>query len=292
MTTVDVPAPARWIVGVDGSAGSVHALRWSTSQAGSQAASIRVIRAWQPSFVGLADRDIASVLDLGPKSIQAALAEMAADLGDVGRTIEWTVEVGNPAGTLLDNTDDASLLVLGTRGAGGFRRLLLGSVSHQCAAHARVPVAVVPPSAALDGNLDRIVVGMDGSDNAKAALRWALGFAKPDTTIEVVGAWEPSSLATVADRADFDYLAAPARERFSDAIEEVCGPLGSTKARIETDFQYTNPAKVLLERSSDADLLVVGTRGQGWLASAVLGSVSARVLHEASCPVVVVPDRG
>lgn len=278
----------QWLVGVDGSKGSGHALRWSVSLAEARSARIRVVRAWQPRVSAVGELDLPFLAEQVPEAARAELDELAASLGEAGQ-IEWTVESGNPSSTLIDAAEGADLLVLGTRGLGGFKRLLLGSVSHQCAAHAHVPVAVIPPSASLDGRVDRIVIGMDGSPNAKAALRWALDFAGSETTVHIVGVWEPSVLATEADRQDFDYLSEPARERFTEAIDEVCGARTGDEVNLEADFRYANAAAALLECGSEADLLVVGARGQGLVASAILGSVASRVLHQAPCPVVVVP---
>jgi nucleotide-binding universal stress UspA family protein len=92
-------------------------------------------------------------------------------------------------------SEHAELLVLGARVLGGFRGLLLGSVSQQCLHHSRVPISVVRATeAATPGERTpgRIVVGADGSPASNVAVRWALaeGTAR-GATVEVVHAWEP-----------------------------------------------------------------------------------------------------
>lgn len=279
----------QWVVGVDGSPGSAHALRWAADQARGRPVAIRSVHAWHPTALGIAGLSAPSLHDQVPDAVHRTLDELAAMLGDDAGSVEWSVVLGNPSGALLDVAEGADLLIVGTRGLGGFKRLLLGSVSHQCAMYADVPVAVVPESASVGPPRGRLVVGMDGSANAKAALTWALSHARPASTVVVLGTWEPSSLATAADRPDFDYLAQPARERFTQAVDEMREAFAARDVMLETDFRYAGAAEALLGYCADVDLLVVGARGHGAVASAVLGSVSSRILHHASCPVVIVP---
>ena len=130
-----------------------------------------------------------SVDDFRPETADESLAELTAELTPRGVAVEGFIEYGGVATVLLDACERADLLVVGTRGLGGFSRLLLGSNSQQCATHARVPVAVVPGGTDDDAAIEQIVVGMDGSAGARAALAWALDFATPDTGIRVVSAW-------------------------------------------------------------------------------------------------------
>ena len=95
------------------------------------------------------------------------------------------------AAALLDASDGADLLVVGARGLGRVRRLLLGSVSQQCLHHATCPVAIVRDGTQQsDERIARIVVGIDGSDTAGRALEWALEAGRlHQATVEVVHAW-------------------------------------------------------------------------------------------------------
>ncbi|WP_231861142.1 MULTISPECIES: universal stress protein [Frankia] len=156
------------LVGVDGSAASLAALRWAAGQAALHAAPLRVVHAWQPTPLlppgHRAARDRAAleqaahaVLDdcvtsglpdrgLPARAMPArALAARApADEGPAAVTLDTRLALGGPAQSLLAEAVDARLLVLGSRGHGGFAGLLLGSVAHQCVHHARCPVAVIP----------------------------------------------------------------------------------------------------------------------------------------------------
>lgn len=136
----------------------------------------------------------------------------------------------------------------------------------------------------------RIVVGVDGSEPSKAALRWAAGFAaETGGFIDAVIAWQsPSDLGWAylpGDwRPDQD-----AEKLLTQAVDEVFGanrPLG-----LRLTVERGNPAKVLIDQSRNAELLVVGSRGHGGFAGLLLGSVSASCAEHAKCPVLVVHDR-
>ncbi len=287
MATNEVPPPAvggghRWIVGVDGSELAELALNWAVVHAGRHRATVRVVNVWQAR---IGDPSHAPLEHLRGRA-EAILASMRDVIETTHPGAEFVTEYGSPAERLLELADDADLLIVGTRGLGGFRRLLLGSTSHQCAAHSTVPVVVVPRQSPITKEIGRIVVGVDGSPNARAALRWALRFAAPDTTVEAVGVGEPS---TPAVETDAEHLPSRARESFDQSIDDVEADEPGD-SRVHRVFEYGKPAVVLGDRASTADLLVVGARGQGGIAAALLGSVSYKVLHRTTVPVVIVPE--
>jgi nucleotide-binding universal stress UspA family protein len=247
-----------WIVGVDGSEASMHALRWAREHASRHQATTVAICVGGDCRPAIEDPEI-----------------------------ELRVRAGRPAAVLLAESANHSLLVVGTRGRGGFAGLALGSVSLQVATHASVPVAVVPAAAPV-GPIERVVVGMDGSPQAIAALRWAVGFVPADARIVVIGAWQPSNLATPADQADFPALAEGARERFDNGVDQVERAQPEPRV-IERRFSYESPRVALWEASRHAELTVVGARGHGAIGSVLLGSVSSWLLHHAPCATVVVP---
>lgn len=140
----------RIVVGVDGSDESRTALRWAVDEAERRAAIVEALIAWHlPSWFMLEGGGRAE-----HKRLSVALRDTAADKLDhwvraaVGarpvRVEQLVVEQG-AASALLEVSDGADLLVVGSRGLGGFRGLMLGSVSSQCVQHARCPVVIVPP---------------------------------------------------------------------------------------------------------------------------------------------------
>jgi nucleotide-binding universal stress UspA family protein len=133
----------------------------------------------------------------------------------------------------------------------------------------------------------RIVVGMDSSPEAASALDWAQHNAGPDDSIVVVRAWEiPALVMPYAPGAvfpyDFEQLAKSALEESVD---------GRADARIETLLRRGHPGDAIVDAAADADLIVVGHRGDSRIAL-MLGSTANYVLHRATCPVVIVRGSG
>lgn len=138
--------------------------------------------------------------------------------------------------------------------------------------------------------MGRIVVGVDGSANARRALEVAIEEARNrDATLEVVHAWSmPTGTAfavwTVPDPAIFE----KAGQQVLDAAIESTQDCGVT---VEPLLAHGPASSVLLERSDGAQLLVVGARGHGGFVGLLLGSVASQVVEHAPCPVLVVPGR-
>ena len=132
------------VVGIDGSEGSLAALRWAGREARRRGASLRVVTAWQVSAVstiptfGVGEPVDEVLADLG-EGLARTLAEEGLD--DVAEPV---VVEGHPAEALVEASEGADMVVVGSRGHGGFSGLLLGSVSQHVSHHARVPVVVVP----------------------------------------------------------------------------------------------------------------------------------------------------
>ena len=145
------------VVGVDGSPSARTALCFALDEARLRGAPVRVVGAWHVP-VAAYDRafvppDPVAVRELEPQMrlvLERALEETGETAADVD--VETVVREGTPAGVLLDEAQGADLLVVGSRGLGGFRGLLLGSVSQQCADHAPCPVVIVPHGRELTGD--------------------------------------------------------------------------------------------------------------------------------------------
>jgi nucleotide-binding universal stress UspA family protein len=138
----------------------------------------------------------------------------------------------------------------------------------------------------------RIVVGVDGSPSANAALRWAVRHAElTGDAVEAIIVWQYPIIGAsygwagvaVTDGTD---LRALAEKTLTQAIDEATGHGSAVPVTPRVIEGY--PASVLVEQSADADLLVVGSRGHGTFADALLGSVSQHCSHHARCPVVIV----
>lgn len=139
----------RIVVGIDGSPGAAAALRWAVAEARLRGAVLQVLHAWQLPVLAVAPF-AAPTIDA--REYQAAaeqlVADSVADAGAEDLAPQQVAEGGGPAAVLLRHAVGASLVVVGTRGRGGFAGLLLGSVSQQVIGHAPCPVVVVPEDAA------------------------------------------------------------------------------------------------------------------------------------------------
>lgn len=136
----------------------------------------------------------------------------------------------------------------------------------------------------------KIVVGVDGSDNAEAALRWALDNSSVDDEVIAVQAWQLPVAAgfEAAPPLDPEPFEDSAKANLETAIESIATGPGEV-ARVQAVVQSGHSGAVLIDQSRTADLLVVGSRGHGGFVGLLLGSVTTYVVNHAVCPTVVVP---
>jgi nucleotide-binding universal stress UspA family protein len=138
----------------------------------------------------------------------------------------------------------------------------------------------------------RIVVGIDGSEPSKQALRWAIEQAGlTGATVEAVIVWEyPATYAwgtvVIFDAAE---LADASERALVETVAEVAGD--EPPVRIDSLVITGHPAYELVQQAKGADLLVVGSRGHGGFVGSLLGSVSQYCVHHATCPLVVIRDQ-
>jgi nucleotide-binding universal stress UspA family protein len=142
----------------------------------------------------------------------------------------------------------------------------------------------------------RIVVGVDGSKDARNALAWALDEARMrGASVEVVHAWRLPSLvvagpfgaAPIVDEDTIDRVQRAAEHLLEEELQAV----STEGVEVEPIAPRASPANALMDIARGAELLVVGSRGHGGFAGLLLGSVSQQVSHHAPCPVVIVPRR-
>jgi nucleotide-binding universal stress UspA family protein len=283
------------VVGIDGSVGGASALRWAVDEASLRDAPLLAVHVRAQQAVGIT----AAAGVVGGEAAARQRAETVLDEvlrstvplpGDVG--IKRVVRSGHPASALIDEAAAGELLVVGARGAEGFRGLRLGSTAEHCARHSPCPVVVVPVE--RHPAVGRVLVAVDGSAAAQSALEWAIDeAARRGAELAVLTAYNPYRRGRPFG-AEFMDVASPGWERRlrQEAQQILTGALARvtvpTELSVTTDVVAGHPAHVLAEQSAEAELLVVGSRGLGGFAGLLLGSVTRQVLHHATCPVVVV----
>ncbi|WP_017596496.1 universal stress protein [Nocardiopsis potens] len=288
------------VVGVDGSPGSRTALDWAAAAAERRGARLVVVNALDMPMVALPFSSpvrmnpMAEVTDRASGVLTTALGRVAETAPGLKARTE--VSLTDPASALLDASEEAELVVVGSRGLGGVGSLFLGSVSTRVTSHASCPVAVVPPESGAARTPGRVVVGVDGSEPADAALRFALDeAARTGAELTVVHAWQPPvpyDTGTFAVGVGFDReaFALRAREAVQTSVDKLRTP-ADADVRVRVSVVEDQPAHALLTAGRDADLVVVGGRGRGGFRGLLLGSVGQSVLHHAEVPVAVVRDR-
>lgn len=288
----------RVVVGVDGSDGALRAARWGAREATLRDRGLTLIHAVLPDVAGgVLGMGIPPRLDLIDEMRASAIVELtrlSAELDCADVLVH--VEIGTPSGLLLHASDAAELLVLGSRGRGGFAHLLLGSVGTQVASHASCPVVVVRTDDPLEANrpdMNEIVVGIDGSPHSINALEFAFAEAsRHEWDLVAVHAWEVPAFDLIVS------LDGPIAFPLQDVADAEIRLAAEVLTEFRADYPEVHVAEILvrspavqalLNASTRAALIVVGTRGRNSALGALLGSVSNGILHKARVPVAVIP---
>lgn len=282
----------RIVVGTDGSAAAATAVRWAAEEAVRRGAALQVVHAWLPPYpVPPTDlyTDDAPLQRAAEALVNATVERLRQEVPDLV-DVEASAAMEHPAPALLCDAEGAELLVVGSRGRGGFAALLMGSVSERCLTHAPCSVAVVP-GAMANIPRGRVVVGVDGSASSEEALAWAAREAQlRGARLDVVHAWTMPDVTCHDDAAlvgDPDGLAEASRALLEDMVAGVADErAGGPPVLLQS---VAGPAaQALMQSAAHAELLVVGARGVGRLRGVLLGSVSRQCAHHAPCPTVVV----
>ena len=145
------PESRRIVVGVDGSPDSLHALRWAARLSVALDVPLQAMFVWEPPFeFGWTHPATLNTWDWHAQSLKRLKAAVDEAFGaDAPEGISMRVVQGYPAAKLVEASKDALLLVVGSRGHGGFSSVVLGSVSVKCAEHAHCPVLVARSDATV-----------------------------------------------------------------------------------------------------------------------------------------------
>jgi nucleotide-binding universal stress UspA family protein len=190
-----------------------------------------------------------------------------------------------PARALLDAAAGEAMLVVGARGLGGFKGLLVGSVSQHCV-HAAVVPTVVVRDVSEPARAAGVVVGVDGSDHARGVLAWAVDEARRRAApLTVVHGYDRPVTSDLLPLLNPERLAEGARRVLDDALATV----DTSGLDLTVTASPTGPAGATIDAAGDADLVVVGSRGLGPVRRLLLGSVATQVLHHAPCTVAIIP---
>jgi nucleotide-binding universal stress UspA family protein len=282
------------VVGVDDSPYSRSALYWAIDEATWRQSPLEVVYAWRsmyrtwPGGPGLVDLAMAS---RGYGEGRLASLVSRAQASDPQTSITGRLLEGRPSAVLLKAAAaaQAQMLVVGARGVGGFDGLLLGSVGLHVVTNAPCPVVVVRVARRPVGP---IVVGIDGSPESKAVLSTAFDEASVrNARLDVVQVLYVHSEAEGVP--DPNAALAMARSEASELMVQLLAEAVQQHphVKVRTDLPVGYPAEVLINASSQASMLVMGSHGGGGFADMGLGSVAHAVVHHARCPVMLLRHR-
>jgi nucleotide-binding universal stress UspA family protein len=286
------------VVGVDGSEADQQTLTWASAEATRRQGELLIVHA-QDVIEG------AAVSESPVSSLPFERQDFADGL--LSRSVEWVslsfpalsvrslTRREKPAQLLLEQSERAALLVLGTHGDNRFVGALLGSVSQKLAAHAVCPVVVLPADLPHDAHLpNTVVVGVSRSAGGRAALRFAFAEAqRREAELVAVRCWHESALLA-AGAAGFGYITPPLEDSLcdgekvilDDCLAQIQPEFPDVKVRAELAEAPTDP--VLIEYSAQAALMVVGCRHEDGHRLSRLGPTGSWLLHNSKAPLAVV----
>lgn len=276
-----MPSRDRVVVGYDGSAEAILAVRWAARNAVLLDCELQVVHC---SLWPLLTRDLGPVPGVAGSGLQhqaqAILDEGQAEALSVAprARIRSSLLHGHPAGHLRRIADNARMLVLGSRGIGGFMGLLVGSVSLELAATASCPVAVIRFDQNPEG---RIVVGIDSSGSADAlSIACAIASAT-GADLLILHVIRPHD-GTASNAGDGQRAA----RRLLQTAAHDARALAPDVPISQHVAQDTSVPRALLNAGRGAALIVVGNKGRGLLGGTI-GSNAHAVLHHATGPVLI-----
>jgi len=255
--------PGRVLVGFDGSPAGSSAVRWAIREVAARGSSLRIGSSLTNGCV------LRNVDDLNQQRLSRLLHELHAEHPSL--VVDVTSALGDPRQVLLGEAENSDLLVLAASGSESAEAVLLGSLARTALRRSPCPVIVVRGDSTQP--VRRIVIGVDGSNAASAAIDWASEEANMHTA---------------------DVLVIHARERGVSRAEAGCVvDLAVNECRQRTGVAVRgvvfegDPASALIEASRDADIVTIGSRGRSGFKTALFGSVALSVAGGASCPVAV-----
>lgn len=286
------------VIGVDGSASGQDALDWAVAEAAAQRRPLRIVQAFNPPVMdgplGPAPGGaLEGTLRAAAKRVLEQAAARARSAGS-DLDVQSRLVAGPATQVLLEQAQDAKLLVLGSRSVSGFSGLLAGSVGVEVVSEARCPVVIIRPrpDQHRGPSAGRVVVGVDDKELSSPAIRFAFETAaRRGVGITAVHAWSPR----IASYAGCNL--APVVTEVYDEQEQrqrlLLKALASARRNspgldVQLKLVRGSPGQALVGESPGAELVVVGSRGLGAVRGTLQGSVSQTLLRHADCPVAVV----
>lgn len=287
------------VVGVDGSEHARRAVLWAAAHADVEGRPLALLHgAAPPSPLGTTWLDTMGVdqvmiIEEVTEASHALLGEAAAAVAESfpRLAVHQVLRLNDPRQALLDAAADATLLVVGSRGLGAVRGLLLGSVGSAVAKHASCPVAVIRAREAGGPGSSGVVVGVEGGPADPAVLELAFAYAAGhDLTLTAVHCfWDEVRVAEGShDVPDDEPGLEDQRQLLAEAVRPGREKFPDVRVRTQLTRGFVDDR--LVRASASAELVVVGHRRKKLLTELVYGSLAPAVVEHAHCSVAVVPS--
>ncbi|MCI2422422.1 universal stress protein [Saccharopolyspora sp. K220] len=283
------------VVGIDGSSSAVDAARWAAVEAQRRRTWLQVVFCDAFALAYLPDLPTMPLPETYANAMtrQAHLwlhrARVEASEAVPEVEVRTFVRTGGAIPVLVDESRSAQLVVVGSRGLGGFTGLVVGSVAVGLCAHGHCSVAVVrqPPTTAADAP---VVVGVADPAPEDTVLQAAFEEAVTRSApLEAVHAWYAVGTEEAWYSFHSEGRAAAVQQEEERILAETLASWSEKYPGVEVRriVARGKPARVLLDHAQHAQLVVVGSRGRGSLAGLLLGSTSQQLVHHAPCPFIV-----
>ena len=218
------------------------------------------------------------------------LSEAKKDLPKTISPVDTVLQIGSPSDVILEAAQSAHphLIMMGARGLGPLKELVLGSVSHRVLLHAQCSVLIFKGPLAP---IRHILIPIEGQDDADRLLAFLKNMSLPySVRITVMTVWPLPRLPWPITLGPSQLLEERAIAHAQEKVEKIAAQLKETKFNTDTVIGLGDPAFAILEQAKGmkVDLIMVGSHSRTGLSRFLLGSVSHTLVHQSACPVLVV----
>ena len=284
------------VVGIGNSDRDAECLTWAGSSAQRSGSPLHILHAHDlGAELSAIDPVAGNTISLGPEGdignaslLDETLAQARERWPDV--QVTGSLPFARPEQALIDASRTARLVVVGSARANAFHRLGIGRPSLAAAMHSSCPVVIVPQGARAEAE-GPVVVGIDGSLHSAAAAERAFWIADlRKVPLVAITTWNVEVVDGLVVTTPGTNAWNQVEAKYRAIADRVVEPLRAQHPDVDCTVEIVRgvPARVLAERSADAGLLVMGTRGRGGFAGMLLGSQSHKVLETAASPVMLV----
>jgi nucleotide-binding universal stress UspA family protein len=279
------------VVGVDGSSADDTALRWAIAEAQTRNTWVRIVRAFRKmpasgSTNGYGDAPIVDTEQFYAEKLLARAERQVKKL-DPRIEVQTAALEGDAVSVFVDESARASVVVLYSRRLTSRISAVLRSVGSGVAARTSCP-AVAVREITTESATDAAVIGVDGTPQSEDLLEFGFDYAsRHQLPLRAVQCWHPRPLSSITSHSK----TAPTsiNEELSDLLANWSDKYPDVV--VQHKVVHEHPVAGLVAESATSRLLIVGSRGHSAFTSSLLGSVSQGVLHQAACPVAVIPSR-